>query len=93
MHSLRKLPVLVIEHPVEVSLIKAHMAGSLGVEKAGSVVTSALKGLAYPGEGRLSADQAETLLVKLAAEPGIVGLAAKVTKQMVRNQIAPLAPK
>jgi hypothetical protein len=41
----------------------------------------------------LPAEQAEVLLTKLATEAGIVGLAARVTKQMVRNNIAPLAPR
>ena len=93
MLSQRKVPVLTIQTPVEVQLIKAHMAGSLGVEKAEAIVTSTLGALFLPSQGVLSAEQAEQLMSKLAAEPGIVGLAAKVTKQMVRNQLAPLAPK
>lgn len=88
-----KAPVLVVQHPVDVSLIKAHMAGSLGIEKAEAVVSQTLSGLFFPTTGVLSAEQAESLLTKLGAEPGIVGLAAKVTKQMVRNKIAPLAPR
>ena len=88
-----RVPLLVIQHPVDVALIKAHMAGSLGVEKAESVVTTTLTALAFPVAGILTAEQAEALLSKLATETGIVGLAAKVTKQMVRNNIVPLAPR
>jgi hypothetical protein len=89
-----KKPVaLVIEHPVEVQLIKAHMAGSLGLEKANAVVASALKEFMLPESGQLAPAQAESLLTRLASEPGLVGLAAKVTKQMVRNQLAPIAPR
>lgn len=93
-HSgVRKAPALVIRDPVEVHLIKAHMAGSLGVEKAEAVVNGALLLLALPTQGVLQAEQAEALMVRLSEESGIVGLAARVTKQMVRNRIAPLAPK
>lgn len=88
-----KVPVLVIQQPVDVQLIKAHMAGSLGVEKAEAIVTQTLTALFFPTTGVLPAEQAEALLSKLATEAGIVGLAAKVTKQMVRNNIAPLAPR
>ena len=88
-----KAAVLVIEHPVDVKLIKAHLAGSLGVEKAEAIVTQTLSGLFFPTTGVISAQQAEGLLTKLAAEIGIVGLAARVTKQMVRNNIAPLTPR
>ncbi|MFT3713220.1 MAG: hypothetical protein QM817_36660 [Archangium sp.] len=89
----RKTFALIIEHPVEVQLIKAHMAGSLGQEKADAVVAAALRNALLPTEGQLAAEQAESLLSKLATEPGLVGLAAKVTKQMVRNRLAPIAPR
>lgn len=69
------------------------MAGSLGLEKANAVVSTTLRELVFPEEGQLAADQAESVLTRLASEPGLVGLAAKVTKQMVRNQLAPLVPK
>lgn len=69
------------------------MAGSLGVDKANAVVSSTLKEMLFPEDGQLAAEQAESVLTRLAAEPGLVGLAAKVTKQMVRNQIAPLTPR
>ncbi len=88
-----KVPVLLIQQPVDVQLIKAHMAGSLGVEKAEALVMQTLTALAFPTAGVLPAEQAEVLLTKLATEAGIVGLAARVTKQMVRNNIAPLAPR
>jgi hypothetical protein len=91
--SPRKPFALVIEQPVEVTLIKAHMAGSLGVEKANAVIAGALRTLTFPESGQLAPEQAEALLSRLAAEPGIVGLAAKVTKQMVRNRLAPLTPR
>ena len=69
------------------------MAGSLGLDKANAIVSSTLTQRLFPEEGQLAAEQAEVVLTRLAAEPGLVGLAAKVTKQMVRNQIAPLTPK
>lgn len=76
--------------PVEGSLILAHMSGSLGQEKAKAVVSAALAQLKFPAEGMLTAEQAEDVLNHVATEPGLVGLAAKVTKQMVRNDVAPL---
>lgn len=69
------------------------MAGSLGLEKADAVVSNTLKALTFPLQGELAADQAESVLSRLALEPGLIGLAAKVTKQMVRNQLAPLVPR
>ena len=40
----------------------------------------------------LTGDQATELLQRLGKQPGLVGLAAKVTFQMVRNDVAPLSP-
>jgi hypothetical protein len=88
--SPRKPVELKVTKPVDLSLILAHMAGSLGQEKAKSAVASVLQLLGMPAEGVLTADQAEELLNRLAKEPGLVGLAAKVTKQMVRNEVAPI---
>lgn len=90
MLSQRKPTPLRVTQPVEVSLILAHMSGSLGQEKAKAVVSAMLTLLSYPSVGQLSADQAEELLTRIAVEPGLVGLAAKVTKQMVRNEVAPI---
>ncbi|MDP2274630.1 MAG: hypothetical protein Q8N23_05945 [Archangium sp.] len=90
MLSPRKPSPLKVTQPVEVALILAHMSGSLGQEKAKAVVAAALLKLSLPGEGVLAAEQAELLLNAIAEEAGLVGLAAKVTKQMVRNQVAPL---
>ena len=72
------------------SLILAHMSGSLGQEKAKAVVGAMLTTLGYPAEGQLGAEQADELLTRISTEAGLVGLAAKVTKQMVRNEVAPL---
>ena len=71
-------------------LILAHMSGSLGQEKAKAVVGALLETLGLPAEGLLTADQAEDLLTRIADEPGLVGLAARVTKQMVRTEVAPI---
>lgn len=90
MLSPRKPSPLRITQPVEVNLILAHMSGSLGQEKAKAVVGAMLQTLAYPGEGTLSPEQADELLNRISTEPGLVGLAAKVTKQMVRNEVAPI---
>ena len=89
----RKAPTLALEHPADVALIKAHLAGSLGVEKADAVVTETLRALGLPLQGELPAEHAEQLMVTLAAEPGLVGLAARVAKQMLRSQLAPLKPR
>jgi hypothetical protein len=83
-------PALRITQPVEVQLILAHMSGSLGQEKAKSVVSAVLQAQGLPAEGLLTADQAEALLTHIATEPGLVGLAARVTKQMVRAEVAPI---
>ena len=90
MLSPRKPSPLRVTQPVEVALILAHMSGSLGQEKAKAVVTAALLKLSLPGEGVLTAEQAEAVLNDIAQQAGLVGLAAKVTKQMVRNEVAPL---
>ena len=81
-----------ITRSVQVGLILEHLSGTLGQENALAAVSQALASLKLDGLGELTADQAELLFSRLMAEPGLVGLAAKVTKQMVRIGAQPLAP-
>jgi hypothetical protein len=83
---------LKIERPVPVPLIKAHMASSLGVDAASKVVDEALAPVGLGKVQLLTGDQATELLQRLGKQPGLIGLAAKVTFQMVRNDVAPLNP-
>ena len=76
----------------EVELIAAHLAASVGQQKAQAVLAKALIDLQLPEKGRLEAEQVERLLNRIAAEPGLVGLSAKVTRQMLKMKIAPLKP-
>ena len=76
----------------EVELVIAHMAASIGQQKAQSISAVCLAELKLPEVGRLSADDADRLLTRLGNEPGLVGLAAKVTRQMLRMGVAPLKP-
>lgn len=92
MRSLPKPAELKITEPVQVELIIEQMAGSIGIEKARAVVEGALAELGLQTAGLLKAEAAEALLSMLATQTGLVGLAAKVTKQMVRLQIAPKKP-
>ena len=68
------------------------MAASIGQQKAQSVTSVALAELHLPEKGRLEAADADRLLNRLSTEAGLVGLAAKVTRQMVRMGVAPLKP-
>ncbi|MFT3841687.1 MAG: hypothetical protein QM723_32155 [Myxococcaceae bacterium] len=83
---------LKIDRPVPVPLIKAHMAGSLGVDAASKVVDEALAPVGLGRVQLLTGDQATEVLQRLGRQTGLVGLAAKVTFQMVRNNVAPLNP-
>jgi hypothetical protein len=83
---------LKIDRPVPVPLIKAHMAASLGVDAASNVVDEALQPVGLAKVQLLTGDQATELLQRLGKQPGLTGLAAKVTFQMVRNNVAPLNP-
>ncbi len=75
-----------------VPLIKAHMAASLGVDAAAKVVEEGLSPVGLARVQLLTGDQATELLQRLGKQTGLVGLAAKVTFQMVRNDVAPLNP-
>jgi hypothetical protein len=85
-------PVPKLTAPCDVELISAHMAASIGQQKAMSVVSTAVKELGLPGTGQLSPEDADRLFDRLQNEPGLVGLAAKVSRQMVRMGVAPLKP-
>ena len=76
----------------DVELIVAHMAASVGLQKAQAVTGAALQALKLPATGALDAASANALLDRLVTEPGLVGLAAKVTRQMLRMGVAPLRP-
>ena len=68
------------------------MAGSIGQQKAEEVVFAALTALRLPTTGALPDEQLTALIDMVARQPGLVGLAAKVTKQMLRLRIQPLKP-
>lgn len=68
------------------------MAASIGQQKAMSVVAAAVKQLGLPATGKLAPEDADRLFDQLQNEPGLVGLAAKVSRQMVRMGVAPLKP-
>lgn len=70
----------------------AHMAGSIGQQKAEEVVFAALTSLKLPTTGALDEEALNSLIDIVARQPGLVGLAAKVTKQMLRLHIQPLKP-
>ena len=78
------------EPDVPVSLLVAHMAGTIGVEKAEDLVGKAAARLGLASTGILSWEDCERLIDVIALEPGVVGLAAKVTKQKLRMRMAPL---
>jgi hypothetical protein len=80
---------LKITEPVDVKVIVAHMAASVGQEKAQTFVSACLTELHLPGVGTLDAPSADRLLGRMGTEPGLVGIAARVTKQMVRLKRAP----
>lgn len=92
MPSPREFTEAKIDQPVDIELVVAHMAASIGQEKAQAVMVKALADLQLPATGRIDGVQAGNLLTRLASEPGLVGLAAKVTRQMVKMRIAPLKP-
>ncbi len=70
----------------------AHMAASIGQQKAHAVVTAVLVEMNLPAVGQISADHGDQLLTRLSMEPGLVGLAAKVTRQMVKMKMTPQKP-
>jgi hypothetical protein len=78
--------------PVEISLVIAHMAGSIGQQKAEEVVFATLTTLGLPTTGALEEAALNNLIDLVAKQPGLVGLAAKVTRQMLRLHIQPLKP-
>jgi hypothetical protein len=80
------------QEPVEISLVIAHMAGSIGQQKAEEVVFATLTSLRLPTTGALKDEDLNTLIDMVGKQPGLVGLAAKVTKQMLRLHIQPLKP-
>ena len=61
-------------------------------QKAQSVVGEAVEQLQLAGRATLDVASFERLIAKIALEPGLVGLAAKVARQMVRLGLAPLKP-
>jgi hypothetical protein len=69
-----------VTRPVDVRSIVVRMATSIGQEKAAALVVSCLNELGLPIFGALDANSADRLLDRLAAEPGLVGIAAKATK-------------
>lgn len=78
--------------PVEISLVIAHMAGSLGQQKAEEVVLAALTALRLPTTGALDGAKLARLIDAVEKQPGLVGLAAKVTRQMLRLHLQPMKP-
>ncbi len=92
MPSQPEAPAPKLTEPCDVELISAHMAASIGQQKAMSVVAAAVKELGLPEAGKLAPGDADRLFDRLQNEPGLVGLAAKVSRQMVRMGVAPLKP-
>ena len=75
-----------------VALIVAHLAASIGRQKAHALVTAALAELKLPETGDLDADGADRLLTRLTAEEGLPGLAARLTRHLVKMGVAPATP-
>ena len=80
---------LKITEPVDIKIVVAHMAASVGFEKAQELVSACLSELQLPPTGTLDGAAADRLLTRMGTEPGLVGIAARVTKQMVRLKRAP----
>jgi hypothetical protein len=83
---------LKLTEPVDIKIIVAHMSASVGQEKAQTFVAACLTELQLPAVGILDASSADRLLTRMGTEPGLVGIAARVTKQMVRLKRAPSLP-
>jgi hypothetical protein len=77
---------------VAVSLIVAHMAATLGMEKAEDLVRSTMTRLRISHKSSLPRDECDQVIDVIAQVPGLVGLAARVTKQKIRMGMAPLKP-
>jgi len=75
--------------PVELELVIRYLAGSIGVEKARSVVLETLKMLNVPPTPILEASCCASLLEKLAAQQGLIGIAARVTKIKLQLRVSP----
>ncbi len=81
------------EPDVPITLIVSHMAGTLGMEKAQDLVARTAARMGLPVTGAVPWAESERIIDAIAKEPGIVGLAAKVSKQRIRMGMAPLAPR
>lgn len=92
MRSRPDAPPVKLTEACDVGLIVAHMAASIGQQKALSVVTTVLADLKLPSQGKLEPAAADQVFERLQTETGLVGLAAKVSRQMVRLGVAPLKP-
>jgi hypothetical protein len=83
---------LKLTEPVDIKIIVAHMSASVGQEKAQTFVAACLVELKLPATGVLDPTAADRLLTRMGTEPGLIGIAARVTKQMVRLKRAPSHP-
>jgi hypothetical protein len=66
--------------PIDLDLVIHYLAGSVGVEKARSLVTESLRFLQVEEGPTLSWSNCALMLEKLSAQQGLVGIAARVTK-------------
>jgi hypothetical protein len=78
--------------PVALETIVGHMAASVGREKAETFTHACCSELRLPATGTLEPADADRLLNRMGVEPGLVGIAARLTKQMVRLKRAPSRP-
>jgi hypothetical protein len=76
------LPALVIEH----------LAATVGMEKAESLVKEGMLAQGFPPRLPMSREQCDRLLDHIGNMPGLVGLAAKVSKAKLHQGLNPLKP-
>ena len=68
---------------IDLEVVIASLASSLGVEKARALVSETLRTMKIPEGPTIDAGNCTALLEQLAAQQGLVGIAARVTKIML----------
>lgn len=78
-----------LTEPVDTELVVQHLAGSVGVEKARALLDDSLRPLGLANARQLEPGVCSTMLERMSAKPGLVGIAARVTKLKLQLKMGP----
>jgi hypothetical protein len=79
----------VLTEPVETALVVQHLAGSVGLEKARALVEDAFRWIGVPYASWLDPGTCSRMLERMSLQPGLVGIAARVTKLKLQLKMGP----